>query len=112
MDNYYLKSLSEDNELMAESKYMKEILLTNEEILYSKKIQRIKKGAEEEIIIVLSDRYVYGIKGKKARHKVDIRNITGITLSKKEYEIDIKRIKSENSKTIDNLKKDTNFIHY
>ncbi len=86
MDNYYLKSLSEDNELMAESKYMKEILLTNEEILYSKKIQRIKKGAEEEIIIVLSDRYVYGIKGKKARHKVDIRNITGITLSKKSDE--------------------------
>lgn len=43
MDNYYLKSLSEDNELMAESKYMKEILLTNEEILYSKKNTKNKK---------------------------------------------------------------------
>ena len=95
MDNYYLKSLAEDNELISENKYMKDVLLPNEEILYSNKIKKIKKGAEEERIIVLSDRYIYDVKGKKYRYKVDIRNVTGITLSKKSdefvihtYEID------------------------
>lgn len=82
MDNYYLKSLAEDNELVFENKYMKDILLPNEDILYSNKIQRIKKNVAEERIIVLTDRYVYNLRNKKYRNKVDIRNITGITISK------------------------------
>ena len=82
MDNYYLKSLAEDNELVFENKYMKDILLPNEDILYSNKIQRIKKNVAEERIIVLTDRYLYNLRNKKYRNKVDIRNITGITISK------------------------------
>ena len=61
---------------------MKDILLPNEDILYSNKIQRIKKNVAEERIIVLTDRYVYNLRNKKYRNKVDIRNITGITISK------------------------------
>ena len=80
MDNYYLKSLAEDNELVFENKYMKDILLPNEDILYSNKIQRIKKNVAEERIIVLTDRYLYNLRNKKYRNKVDIRNITGITI--------------------------------
>ena len=86
MDNYYLKSLSEDNELISENKYMKDILLPNEVIIYSNKIQRVRKGALEERIILLTDRYLYNLKGRKYRNKVDIRNITGITFSKKSDE--------------------------
>ena len=86
MDNYYLISLAEDNEFISENKYMKDILLPNETIIFSNKVQKIRKRAEEERIIVLTDRYIYNLKGKKYRNKVDIRNITGITLSKKSNE--------------------------
>ena len=86
MDNYYLKSLAEDNELVFENKYMKDILLPNENILFSNKIQRIKKNVAEDRIIVLTDRYLYNLRNKKYRNKADIRNITGITLSKKSEE--------------------------
>ena len=95
MDNYYLKSLAEDNELVCENKYMKDILLPNEDILYSNKIKKMKKNHSEDFVIVLTDRYVYNLKNKKVKNKADIRNITGITLSNKSeqfvvhtYEID------------------------
>ena len=86
MDNYYLKSLSEDNELISENKYMKDILLPNEVIIYSNKIQKVRKGSLEERVILLTDRYLYSLKGRKYKNKVDIRNITGITFSKKSDE--------------------------
>ena len=95
MDNYYLKSLAEDNELVCENKYMKDILLPNEDVLYSNKIKKMKKNHQEDSVIVLTDRYVYNLKNKKLKNKADIRNITGITISKKSdqfvvhtYEID------------------------
>ncbi len=86
MDNLYLKSLSEDNEFICDNKNMKEILLPNENILFSNKIQRIKKNTQEERIIVLTDRYLYNLRKKKYHNKADIRNITGITVSKKSNE--------------------------
>ena len=86
MDNFYLKSLAEDNELIGQNKYMKEVLLPNEDIIFSNKIQKIRKNTQEERIILLTNRYLYNIKGKKYRNKVDIRNITGITVSKKSDE--------------------------
>ena len=81
MDNYYLKSLAEDNELVCENKYMKDILLPNEDVLYSNKIKKMKKNHQEDSVIVLTDRYVYNLKNKKLKNKADIRNITGITIS-------------------------------
>ena len=86
MDNFYLKSLSEDNEMIGQNKYMKEVLLPNEDILFSNKIFKIRKNVEEERVILLTNRYLYNIKGKKYRNKVDIRNITGITVSQKSDE--------------------------
>ena len=40
---YYLKSLYEDNEHISENKNMKDIILNNEELLYSNRITKIKK---------------------------------------------------------------------
>ena len=51
MDNFYLKSLSEDNEMIGQNKYMKEVLLPNEDILFSNKIFKIRKKVEEERVI-------------------------------------------------------------
>ena len=65
---------------------MKEVLLPNEDILFSNKIFKIRKNVEEERVILLTNRYLYNIKGKKYRNKVDIRNITGITVSQKSDE--------------------------
>ena len=83
MDNYYLKSLAEDNELICENKYMKDILLPNEDVLYSNKIKKLRKNVQEDRVIVLTDRFIYNLKNKKLRNKADIRNITGITISNK-----------------------------
>ena len=59
MDNYYLKSLAEDNELICENKYMKDILLPNEDVLYSNKIKKLRKNVQEDRVIVLTDRFIY-----------------------------------------------------
>ena len=78
---YYLKSLYEDNEHISENKNMKDIILNNEELLYSNRITKIKKNTAEDRIIVLTNKFLYNLKGKKCRSKIDIRNITGITIS-------------------------------
>ena len=65
MDNYYLKSLAEDNELICENKYMKDILLPNEDVLYSNKIKKLRKNVQEDRVIVLTDRFIYNLKNKK-----------------------------------------------
>ena len=78
----YLKSLYEDNEQITENKNMKDIILNNEELLFSNSITKIKKNTAEDRIIALTNKYLYNLKGKKYRSKIDIRNITGITISK------------------------------
>ena len=82
MDRFYLKVLYEDNEQISENKYMKDIILNNEELLFSNQITKIKKNTAEERVIVLTNKFLYNLKGKKYRSKIDIRNITGITISK------------------------------
>ena len=82
MNSYYLKTLYEDNERIFESKCMKDIFLNNEELLFSNSITKIKKNTAEDRVIVISNKFVYNLKGKKYRSKIDIRNITGITVSK------------------------------
>lgn len=69
MDNYYLKSLAEDNELICENKYMKDILLPNEDVLYSNKIKKLRKNVQEDRVIVLTDRFVYNLKNKNCEIK-------------------------------------------
>ena len=86
MDNYYLKSLVEDNEMVFENKSMKSIFSPKETILFSNKIIKIRKNVEEDRIIVITDLFLYNLKKKKYNNKVDIRNITGITISKKSEE--------------------------
>ena len=78
----YLKSLYEDNEQITENKNMKDIILNNEELLFSNSITKIKKNTAEDRVIALTNKYLYNLKGKKYRSKIDIRNITGITISK------------------------------
>ena len=82
MDRFYLKVLYEDNEQISENKYMKDIILNNEDLLFSNQITKIKKNTAEERVIVLTNKFLYNLKGKKYRSKIDIRNITGITISK------------------------------
>ncbi len=82
MDIFYLQALYEDNEQIAENKYMKDIILNNEDLLFSCQITKIKKNVAEERVIVLTTKFLYNLKGKKYRSKIDIRNITGITISK------------------------------
>ena len=83
MDNpYYLKSFFEDNEQIDDNKSMKDIILKNEDLLFSNKITKIRKNVAEDRIIVLTNKFLYNLKGKKYRSKIDIRNITGITISK------------------------------
>lgn len=43
MDNYYLKTLFEDNEQAADNKNVKDIILENEDLIFSNKITKIKK---------------------------------------------------------------------
>ena len=87
MDNtYYLKSFFEDNEQIEDNKAMKDMILKNEDLLFSNKITKIRKNTAEDRIIVLTTKFLYNLKGKKYRSKIDIRNITGITISKKSEE--------------------------
>ncbi len=79
----YIKSLYEDNEKMAANKYFKDKILSNEELVFSSEIQKLKKNLIEDRIIVITNKYVYNYKGKKCRSKIDIRNIIGITVGKK-----------------------------
>ena len=65
---------------------MKDIILKNEDLIFSNKITKIKKNTAEDRIIVLTTKYLYNLRGKKVRSKIDIRNITGITISKKSNE--------------------------
>ena len=82
MDKYYLKSLVEDNELIFENKNMKNIFSSNESILFSNKITKIRKNTEEDRIIVITDLFLYNLRNKKFSNKIDLRNITGVTVSK------------------------------
>ena len=86
MDSYYLKSLFEDNEQLADNKIMKDLMLDNEEFLFSYSITKIKKNTAEDRIIVITNKFIYNLRGKKYRSKIDIRNITGITISKNSEE--------------------------
>jgi len=86
MDKYYLKSLVEDNELIFENKNMKNIFSSNESILFSNKITKIRKNTEEDRIIVITDLFLYNLRNKKFSNKIDLRNITGVTVSKKSGE--------------------------
>jgi hypothetical protein len=86
MLDLYTKLLFEDNEQMAENKYFKDKMLSNEELAFSDKITKIKKKLAEDRTIVITNKYVYNFKGKKYRSKIDMRNITGITIAKKGYE--------------------------
>ena len=86
MDNIYLKTLYEDNENLSDAKYLKDILLKNEELYFSNKITKIKKNIAEDLSIAITNKYLYNIKGKKIRSKIDLRNITGLTISKKSDE--------------------------
>ena len=86
MDNYYLKTLFEDNEQAADNKNVKDIILQNEDLIFSNKITKIKKNTTEDRVIVLTTKYLYNLRGKKVRSKIDIRNITGITIAKKSDE--------------------------
>ena len=87
MEDYYLKSLFEDNEQIADNKnMMNNIILQNEDLLYSNKITKIKKNIAEDRVIVLTNKFLYNLKGKKYRSKIDIRNFTGITISKNSNE--------------------------
>ena len=87
MESIYLKALYEDNEQIAENKNMKDIILQNEELLFSNRITKIKKNTAEDRVIVLTNKFLYNLKGKKYRSKIDIRNITGITISKTSEEL-------------------------
>ena len=82
IENFSLKSFYEDNESIFENKSMKEILSANESIIFSNKIQIIKKSETEERIIVITNLFLYNLKNKKYQNRIDIRNITGITVSK------------------------------
>jgi len=80
-NNYCLKLACEDHENVNENKSIKSMFLNNEDLIYSNKIIKIKKKPEDRIIVITS-KYIYNLKGKKYRSKIDIRNIIGITFSR------------------------------
>ena len=63
MDNYYLKTLFEDNEQVADNKNMKDIILKNEDLIFSNKITKIKKNTAEDRVIVLTTKFLYNLRG-------------------------------------------------
>ena len=64
MDNYYLKTLFEDNEQVDDNKNLKDIILKNEDLIFSNKITKIKKNTAEDRIIVLTTKFLYNLRGK------------------------------------------------
>ena len=60
-------------------------IINDEEIYYSDKIIKIRVGlfsANQERIILITNKYVYNIKGTEEKRRIDINNITGITISR------------------------------
>ena len=70
-------NLVNDNEIKA--------MLGHEEIYYSDKIIKIRQGlfsSNQERTILITDQAIYNLKGKEKKRRIDIKNLSGITISR------------------------------
>ena len=60
-------------------------MLGHEEIYYSDKIIKIRKGlfnSNQERTILITDQAIYNLKGREKKRRIDIGSLSGITISK------------------------------